>query len=704
MMIKVSNEFLEFNELIEVEKQIKLFEEISTTDGDFSYSFELAKTITNTRILQNPQPDNISKLVYQQVPAQILSDDGALIHDGYIRIEGITNVYNCSFFGGNNNWFGMLSGKLSDLNWDEYDVELNEANLSFAIFNTSGVVFPTVDNGVLNTRGFALMKVEDFVAAIYVKDVFNKIFSAHGIKIQGDLLNDVNYLSAITLSNRENEQAINDRSAFVFTNNAPIPNDGTFYLMEWTDDSNLPYFDGDSDNFDLTLDRYIADVRMVLKIEATINDIVCPYFFYMRVFKNGSAIPGILSTSDADGHIGIEHTVELDAGEYVEMHISADSGHGCPTTITDATVRFTPTFVYKFFGSTIVPDWTQGQYVSNILRVFNVISSYDARNKTLTFDLFEKIKTKPFIDLSPYLSDVEIEYTEFISNYGKKNNFTFQQLEDDAIKVNLIPYAPGVIEVDNDFLGDEVDAVTSDFTQPISYVNEIFGASLERTNFLQLNEDTKVEITAVADSTGEARFTVSEDIFALSDLVRITNSTDKTYNGDYMVVSFGVGWVELSGVPFNTDARADITILKFEYTNNDSVYLLRHVPLYTVAKFSALPQIRVENTDYSTLAYAFFNIIDTGLQVSNDFVNSFSFYEYDQVSMIQQYFRLFGKILNDPAKLNITAHLPLVVYDQLDFLNPIKILTEESQNAYYLNRIRGYKGSEYPCKLELIKI
>jgi len=110
MMIKVSNEFLEFNELIEVEKQIKLFEEISTTDGDFSYSFELAKTLTNTRILQNPQPDNISKLVYQKIPAQILSDDGALIHDGYMRIEQITTDYHCSFFGGNNNWFGMLSG------------------------------------------------------------------------------------------------------------------------------------------------------------------------------------------------------------------------------------------------------------------------------------------------------------------------------------------------------------------------------------------------------------------------------------------------------------------------------------------------------------------------------------------------------------------------------------------------------------------
>src|SRR5688572_13920014 len=112
MMIKVSNEFLEFDELIEMEKQIKLFEDISTTDGDFSYSFELQKTLLNTKLLGNPFPDNISKPVYQQIPAKILSDSGAETYDGYIRVERITEVYHCSFFAGNNNWFVEITGLL----------------------------------------------------------------------------------------------------------------------------------------------------------------------------------------------------------------------------------------------------------------------------------------------------------------------------------------------------------------------------------------------------------------------------------------------------------------------------------------------------------------------------------------------------------------------------------------------------------------
>lgn len=45
MMIRVAGEFLDFNEEIEIERQIKLFEDIDSTNGDFSYTFELPKTL-----------------------------------------------------------------------------------------------------------------------------------------------------------------------------------------------------------------------------------------------------------------------------------------------------------------------------------------------------------------------------------------------------------------------------------------------------------------------------------------------------------------------------------------------------------------------------------------------------------------------------------------------------------------------------------
>jgi hypothetical protein len=75
-----------------------------------------------------------------------------------------------------------------------------------------------------------------------------------------------------------------------------------------------------------------------------------------------------------------------------------------------------------------------------------------------------------------------------------------------------------------------------------------------------------------------------------------------------------------------------------------------------------------------------------------------------QIPLTDKYFRLLGRVLNDPVKLFSTAHLPNVVYRQIDFLSPITIRTLETTNQYYVNRITGYKESYLPCTLELIKL
>jgi hypothetical protein len=117
----------------------------------------------------------------------------------------------------------------------------------------------------------------------------------------------------------------------------------------------------------------------------------------------------------------------------------------------------------------------------------------------------------------------------------------------------------------------------------------------------------------------------------------------------------------------------------------------------------------LENTEYETFTLGFFNLMNTGRQVNRDFINSMSFSGEDnplhyQQTMIDQYFRQFSRVLNDPVKLLCEAHLPQHVYEQIDFLSPITIKTMETTNQYYLNRISGYKESYLPCVLELIKL
>jgi hypothetical protein len=110
MMIKINGEYLDFDGDIDIEKKIKLFEEIDTVDGDVSFSFDVDLNSHNISLLK-PFPDLLSKTVYQTIDCEIENDSGININSGTLRIEkvvGRTAV--CSFLGGNSNWFAMLTG------------------------------------------------------------------------------------------------------------------------------------------------------------------------------------------------------------------------------------------------------------------------------------------------------------------------------------------------------------------------------------------------------------------------------------------------------------------------------------------------------------------------------------------------------------------------------------------------------------------
>ena len=717
MMIKVSNEFLEFDELIEMEKQIKLFEDISTTDGDFSYSFELQKTLLNTKLLGNPFPDNINKPVYQQIPAKLLSDSGAETYDGYLRVERITEVYHCSFFAGNNNWFARITGLLSELDLSAYDVEQTRANIVSSWSNTEGIVFPLVDNGALLTRSYPQVKIEDLVGGFYVKTIFNKVFAEAGIKIQGDLLQDWMYSNIICLRNSKSPSEINARTSYIKkTSSQFFPSVPGDVLLTWDDSTTYPYYDGSQGNFNLATESYTADIKMNVKVELNLIGNQPPFQSVILEVKpriNGVVIREYLTFTNVDDFtISIIANYSLNAGDVLDFVIENIT----PTfdfNIVSGTVKITPSFLYKTFGSAAVPNWTKQEFVSNILRLFNVLASYHEGTSTLTLNIFEKIKAKPAIDLSEYISATEVDYSDFISDYGKKSTFSYNEVDFNELKDynvgQFFKYGQGVIDVNNDFLEDIQDVIESDFSNPIAYVNGVLDMSIERTNLLELSEGESTEVTSVTDASGNARFNITEDIFLPGDLVRLTDSTNANYNGDWVVIAVSAGWVQFLGTAFATDATLTATKLDYVYGNSDDVFLFVNIPNYELSKFSGREFIFLEGNSENNWAVAYFDLINTGRQINEDFIYSLSFGGIDdplhyQVTMIDQYFRLFGRVLNDPVKLISTATLPYDVFNRIDFLSPITIKTIETQNMYYLNRISGYKESFLNCQLELIKI
>lgn len=723
-MIRVQGEFLDFDQEIEVERQIKLFEDISTTDGDFSYQFDLPKTINNTRLLQNPFPDNINKPVYQRIPADLLSNTGAELYKGYIRIERVTHIYSASFFAGNNNWFAEITGLLSDLDLSMFDIEQTQENIIASWSNTEGVVFPLLDNGALITRSYPEIKIEDFVGGLYVKTIFQKIFTEAGIKIQGELLEDWRYNNLISISTSKDQEGIDARTSFVEKNAVQVLPHNTDTKITWNNDSVLPYFDGANNNFDLPSSQYVADVKEAISLQLSLSYYGTGFggLLIITVRVNGTIVRQIAWGAPQDTEVtpSINASLSLNAGDVLEVYAIQVNSDGDAGDMRRGTLKITPTYIYQVFGRSSVPNWTKQQFVSNILRIFNVLASYNEGNATLTLNLFEKIKDKEPIDLSEYISEVETDYAEFISDYGQESIFGYKEVEFEELKDynkgKFFKYGQGVIDVNNEFIEPQKEIIESDFANPIAYKNPLFDMSMEKTNLIELEEGESVTFEGVGnDGLGNASFDLSQQIFIVGDLVRVKDSSNAVYNGDWIVTStpFSGGDVTLGGVPFNTTATGTISKLNYKYSNSEDAFLFIHVPNYPVTNFSDGQIFMTTETYYplqlTNVGLAYFDIINTGRQINLDFIYSLSFGGIDdplhyQTTMIDSYFRLFSRVLNDPVKLFATCTIPYAIFSRIDFLRPITVKTLQTSNQYYLNRITGFKESYKDCVLEMIKL
>lgn len=728
MMIKVGNGYLDFDSDVDVERQIKLFEEIETSNGDYSYTFELPATSNNLKLLGFPFPDNASKITYTKIEAEIINN-GLTVYSGYLRIETINGyLIQCSFYSGNNNWFSLLSGLVSDVDFSDLDIDQTVASVIASASNTSGVVFPIIDSGPLVTRSYAQLKIEDFVAGIYVHSVLKRIFAHHEIKIQGELINDPLFNQLITVKNSKSEDQIASYSSFInspTTTSRPLEN--THYKVFFTESSPYPYYNGAAGAFDPVTSTYTATHKTTIDLEVNLKPAIIDSSYNNRIYIyiNGAytfvdvGLPvgagGLYNSGNAGTKdpFTIIRTITLEAGDVMEIYAEWQQSLGSTQNdVLSGTIKITPTFIYRAFGNDIVPNWTQQKYVSNIMRLFNVLPSFDPNSKTLTLNLFDKIKLKDPIDLSEYISNTSVDYVDFISSYGKKNLFSYNQIEFDDLRdyniFDFFTYNEGVIESNNQFLNSSEKIVEVDFSSSIGYVNPALGMSVERTDLISLETHESIDATTVTDF-GFARFNIASNIFKVGDLVRISESTNPVYNGDWVVLSQASGYVEFL-LFYDSDATAKLTKLNHTYNSSDDVYLLINVPNYSIGNMSTFrTALFLDGTSINNASVAFFSLVNLGEQINSTYKQSLSFGEipsglFYQRTIISEYWSVFEGILNDPVKLICTMNLPLHIFINIDFLRPITIKTLKSSNLYYANKISGYRSSSQSCTVELIKL
>lgn len=719
MMLRIGTQFLDFNGDVEMESQVKLFEELDSTYGDYSYAFDLPYTQNNLNIIGLPFPDNSAKIIYRNVTCDLLDNEGVTIFTGLLRVQAL--LFNrqiiATFYSGNYNWISSLTGVVSDLYFEDLNLDLE----AIYIVNINNILaFPLVDNGALITRSSNDTKVQDYMPAVYLRIIFERIFNSVGIKLKGDLMSDFIYNRAIVLKCLSNTVNIDDRTSFVQKgSDQTVISGAAVAAISFTDDSTYPYSDGASNNFNTSTYRYTADKKMTVKVDITmvvgLNNAADRMYIVVR--KNSATFKSYTITpvgSPSDQSNSYTFVTTLEATDYLDLTVQAVAFLGLNTVIRGtSTIKVTPTFVFSFKGNEIVPNWTKQEFVSNVLNLMNVIVDYDPNTKELTLDFFDNIKSKTPVDLTDYVNVTESNFEELISNFGKQNLFGYQESEDEELKKynvgEFVKYGQGVINVDNDYIAETAEIVSSKFKAPISYINGAFSMSMERVNFLELEEGDTTNFTSVSDVAGEARFNGINNIVADNDLIRITESSNSAYNGDWIAHGTGAGTLLAAGISYDSNATGKITALNYKYTNSDDVFIMINTGSLDVADFSGLDQIGIDRAYALTLTYAYFNLLNINQPVNTWFEQGLSFGSVNnplsyQRSLLDTYWRSVAPILNDPVKIKVIAYLPKAVYLSLTPLSPVTIKTGETSNLYYINRKRGYKSQSKPCEIELIKL
>lgn len=709
MLLKVNNEYLDFSDEIEIERQSRLFEEIDTTQGDFSYSFDLPKTARNLRILDIQSIDSTDKSFYSNVEC-LIESNGVPIYFGILKVERVTRTQiSASFLSNNASWFGLLNGSCKDLDLSAYELDYTEAAASGSWTATDGVITPIIDNGLYNIegqeRGFAEADLDDLQAWFFVKTIMREIFSEVGIKLSGELLQDDLYNRIITTNSEGFVRDAESRTTLA-GKTADQTISGTTVIVTFPDDTNPPYFDGSEDNYDAANNRYIADIPMTVEVEVNVEISSGAVALYVGINGlNATSNEGVTKKTFTNSG-KFKYTYDLEAGDVVRIYAD-ELLVGVTSILAGSTWKTTPTRI-KRFGFSELPNLSKRDFVRSVFQMFGVVPVYDLYSKTLTLNLLKNIKTKPEQDLSDYVTDIEeVNYVDFLSDFSRINNFNFADSSDDDIQTyndnNAIPYGTGQIIADNDFVEGDDDLIDTDFSPVFAVTLPAYDKPTIKYDCRQYaNFGAEDTYNNVANSGGQAEINffpaAKPDQFVVGRYVRIIDN-DEIYTGVYRIDSTGAHHFTCLGLDFISNSSGTLQALTINVKRNDD-QVIAFVKQRTGTTFY------LEGTSYSTIATAHF--IENELQETPE-QQQLGFGGVGTIStyfntLIDTYYSDLRNAINDPVKLICQMLIPENVFRNLDFTRPVRLKTDKFNTLFYLNKISGYTASNKKCEVELIKL
>ena len=435
------------NTPIQETKQINDLFDVRDRKSNFTNKFNLPFTPTNKKIMDLAGVDGSSTLIpYRKTQDELVRNGIPTVFKGVgITKELTERGYSHVIMDGNIGLFDVIADKkLSDLDFSSLNHTLNAGTYTGSFTNTwsDGYIYALGDFGNLPT----IIELDYQVPSLFVKWLFDKIFSEAGFTYSGDLFTTAEFESRLITPARgfsnETDPAPPVAMGSFDSDGSVQPIDS---IQSFTEITPLDLVEITDPFNAISTTEFIPDTTGFYQFDYDQTfTIVNGQEVAIRIVRNGTTN---IITQYGTG-IG-STTFFLNAGDVVTFETIG-------TSVPDPTdPLFTLNYTYDVTITIsrnnqaiaisfpeIVPDMTQKNFLKDIFQEYGLLFQKEKYNNNYRFKQFKDLAQEDAEDLTKkYNRKVKTSFA--ISGYNQENRFAYNYQDDD------LAFADGILKVDD---------------------------------------------------------------------------------------------------------------------------------------------------------------------------------------------------------------------------------------------------------------
>lgn len=557
-------------EAINVKTEGVNIDNIANTESGTTNSFRLPTTANNNEIFNYLNLiGSVSNFPYEDNYVRYSEGGVELITNGRLKVNEMSEKgYKVEVLHGKNDFFDKIRGKFLHEAYEPFKTTLSEMRHqettlcnTIAVRDAEGYCVPLMDLGGINP-------IADYQQTIgyYLDFGLDKIANAIGYTYTNIGLDLKDYVFT------KSEPPTFDTRATSFVSNRLFSRFEEIVEEQRLIWSHVMTVNGIL-NFEQMLMRVIAGNG--LPNDPDINILVNGVTIATYTLTVGGALTSTTLNSSP---------TEFNAGDLIQIYFDATGiGSGTSVYLTDAYFKGYYTLGYKVYHENILGEYTQTEFVKNILQTFNLGVNVNAINNTIELYSLNSVYGDGGVinDFSRYYDKTESRV--FQSSYGKNNKFKYKYVENDSSIAN----SNGIMNANN--TNEDKTIIDSSLTASLNYTPITLGSIEALLTSVEAYDSQSVN--AKTSNIGDRFNQVIRVETDVSDPVTVSyidkNSVTTSVTSDQSFLTFG-------GLDWNTLIDTQFNNLRDKVLNRYEKYtVIMNVPLNIINEYDFKEKIYI---------------------------------------------------------------------------------------------------------------